>query len=109
MLHRLALGFTVVLGILFLVVFECKGADFDNDWLYEELTCEELRYAYTFEREMLDQTIQSWHQCNAYYDCEDCNSKHGALGCALIRKDGEFIQGVVNDIADVYNVKAECR
>ncbi len=109
MLHRLALGFTVVLGILFLVAFECKGADFDGDWLYEELTCEELQSAYDFEREMLDQVIVAWHQCNAYYDCEDCNNEHGALHCSLIKKDGEFIQGVVNDIADVFNAKTECR
>jgi hypothetical protein len=102
------LALACVLAILFLVAFEIRSANFDGDWLYEELTCEELRSAYHFNREVLDQIQESWHQCNAYYDCEDCNNKHGALHCALIRKEGVFVQGMVNDLAGVFNAK-ECR
>jgi hypothetical protein len=112
MVHRLAacaLGLACVLAILFLVVFQARSVDFDKDWLLEDLTCVELQSAYNFQRESLDQIIQSWHQCNAYYECEDCNNEHGALHCALIRKEGEFVQGTVNDLADVFNAKLECR
>ena len=73
------LALACVLAILFLVALRSNGADFEKDWLLEELTCVELQSAYTFEREMLDQIIQSWHQCDAYYECKDCNNEHGAL------------------------------
>jgi hypothetical protein len=104
-----ALALVCVLAILFLVAFRSRGADFDGDWLYEELTCEELQSAYEFEREMLLQIVGSWDNCIDFYDCENCNNEHGALHCALIKKEGEFVQGMVNDIADVFNVKKECR
>jgi hypothetical protein len=110
MIHRLAacaLGLAMVLAILFLVAFRSQSADFDSDWLLEDLTCEELVSAYAFEREVLDQVIESWHGCNAYAD-SPADAGHGALHCALIRKDGEFIQGMTNDIADVFNAKPEC-
>jgi hypothetical protein len=97
-----------VLAILFIVAFRSVGADFDSDWLYEDLTCEELVSAYAFEREMLDQIIQSWHDCNAFYEGEP-PEYHGDLHCALIKKDGVFVQGVANDLAAVYNAKPECR
>ena len=103
------LALACVLAILFLVAFQSKGADFDKDWLLEDLTCEELQSAYVFEREMLGQIVESWHACNAFYDCVDCNNEHGALHCALIKKEGLFVRGIVNDIADVFNTKPECR
>jgi hypothetical protein len=104
-----ALMLALALSVLFLVAFQARSVDFDKDWLYEDLTCEELVSAYEFESEMLGQIVESWHQCNAFYDCEDCNNQHGALHCALIRKEGEFVQGTVNDLADVFNAKKECR
>lgn len=101
------LALACVLAMLFLVVFQAKGADFDNDWLLEDLTCEELVAAHAFEVEVFQQIVESWHGCQAYYDCEDCNNEHGLLQCALIRKDGEFIQGIINDLVAVFDAK-EC-
>jgi hypothetical protein len=97
-----------VLAILFLVAFRTSGADFDGDWLYEELTCEELVSAYEFEREMLDQIKVAWGGCLAYAD-STADAGHGELHCALLRKEGVFVQGMVNDIADVFNAKEECK
>jgi hypothetical protein len=101
-----ALGIVCVLSILFLVALRSNGADFDGDWLLEDLTCEELLSAYQFEVEMLFQIVDSHKGCLSYYEGSD--DVHGGLHCALIKKDGEFVQGMANDIADVFNAKPEC-
>jgi hypothetical protein len=111
MVHRLAacaLGLACVLAILFLVAMRSNSADFEKDWLLEDLTCEELVSGYEFSRENLDQIIVSWGNCKAYAD-SPADAGHGELHCALIRKEGEFVQGMVNDLADVFNAKLECR
>ena len=108
MIHRLSvyvLGLAFVLGIMLLAAIRSPGADFDSDWLLEDLTCEELVTAYQFEVEVHNQIRESWHNCNAFYDCEDCNAKHGALHCALIKKEGEFIRGIINDLVAVHKIK----
>ena len=104
---RLGLALVCVLAIAFLVAFQSRGADFEKDWLLEDLTCEELISGYNFEVEMLNQIIEAWHNCNAYAD-SPADTGHGELHCALIRKEGEFVQGVANDLAGVFNAKLEC-
>jgi hypothetical protein len=106
MFHRLAacaFALIVVLAILFLVALRTESADFDGDWLLEDLTCGELLSAYQFEAEMLSQIVNSYSGCLSYYEGSD--DVHGGLHCALIKKDGEFVQGMANDIADVFNAK----
>lgn len=103
-----ALGLVCVLAILFLVAFQSKGADFDSDWLLEDLTCEELVSAYSFNIEVLQQVIHSYNECLAYAD-SPADSGHGRLHCALIKLDGKFIEGLTNDLVNVFNAKLECR
>jgi hypothetical protein len=102
------LALACFLAVLFLVAFQIRSADFEKDWLLEDLTCEELVSGYEFSRENLDQIIVSWGNCKAYAD-SPADAGHGKLHCALLRKEGEFVQGMVNDLADVFNAKLECR
>ena len=107
MIHRLAvcaLGLACALAVLFLVAFESRSADFDKDWLLEDLTCEELVSGYTYGVIMLNEIISIYNECQVYAD-SPADEGHGALHCALIRKEGKFVQGMVNDIADVFNAR----
>ncbi|KKN92379.1 hypothetical protein LCGC14_0208700 [marine sediment metagenome] len=99
-----ALGLACVLAILFIVALRSYGANFDSDWLYEDLTCEELVSAYQFEREVLLQIKDSYKDCFAYYKGVGI-PLHGDLHCALIKKEGSFIQGMANDFVAVFNAK----
>lgn len=92
------------LAILFLVAFQSKGADFDGDWLLKDLTCEELKSAYRFEVEILNALGGVWRACKDYAE-SPADKGHGKLHCALLKKEGEFVKGVANDIAMVYNIK----
>ncbi len=99
-----ALGLACVLAILFMVAFRSESADFDSDWLYEDLTCEELVSAYLFEKVVLQQIKGSYNGCITYYQGVDI-PLHGDLHCALIKKEGEFIQGMARDFVAVFNAK----
>ncbi len=108
MIHRLAacaFGLVIVLAVLFLVVFESRSADFNNDWLLEDLTCEELMSGYNFNIQMLTDVIRIYNECQVFAD-SPADDGNGALHCALIKKEGEFIQGMVNDMVAVYNAKS---
>jgi hypothetical protein len=110
MIPRLAacgFGLFFVLAILLLVAIRTSGADFDNDWLLEDLTCDELTSGYLFEVEVLKQVKAEWDNCRAFAD-SPADRGHGALHCALLRKEGEFVQGMANDIVAVFNAKPEC-
>ena len=99
-----ALGLVCALAIMFLVVFQSRGADFDSDWLLEDLTCEELISGYRFEIEMMDQLKAAWDNCKAYAE-SPADTGQGELHCALIKKEGIYLQGVTKDLAAVYNIK----
>jgi hypothetical protein len=97
----------MVLAILFLVALRSDGADFDGDWLLEDLTCGELASAYQYAVEEVDSTRQHYDGCFDFYkDMEE--HPHGLIHCALIKKQGEFIVGVVKDIVAVFNAKPDC-
>jgi hypothetical protein len=101
------------LAVLFIVAFESRGADFDSDWLLEDLTCEELVSGYNFEVEVLGQLVEEWRNCNAYVGLPGVSEDLDIplverVHCALLRKEGEFIQGMTNDIVAVHNAKPEC-
>ena len=103
-----ALAVTCVWFILICVVDAANSTDFDGDWLLEDLTCAELTEAYGFSRVMLDQIIITHNGCMDYA-ASPADAGLGYLHCALIRKEGVFVQGMVNDIANVFNAKEECR
>jgi len=73
--------------------------------LYEDLTCEELWFSYHFNVEVLDDIVNSYDNCLDYVDDKIAGHTHGALGCSFIREHGGFVQGIVNDVAGVFNIK----
>ena len=107
MIHRLAasaLGLVCVVAILFLVAFESRSVDFDGDWLYEDLTCGELASGYNFNVTMLAEVVRIHDECLAF-SLSPADSGHGALHCALIKKEGVFVKEMANDIVAVYTAK----
>jgi hypothetical protein len=102
-----AFALIIVIAIVFLVALRSTGADFDGDWLVEDLTCGELVEAYSFGSVMLDQIIYAHNQCMDYAN-SPADAGFGRLHCELIEKEGRFVQGMVNDIVDVFNAKPEC-
>lgn len=103
-----ALALTCMLAVLFCVADSATSASLDDvldgDWLYEELTCLELQEAYGFSSVMLDQIIYAHNQCMDYA-LSPADAGYGRLHCELIEKEGRFVQGMVNDIATVFNTK----
>jgi hypothetical protein len=101
-----AFAITCTLVALFFAT-QSGGADFSSDWLLEDLTCEELISGYHFEVEMLDQLKGAWQSCMTY-SMSPADAGFGVLHCALLKKEGIFVQGMANDLAAVYNAKPEC-
>ena len=98
---------TCIWFVLICVVDAANSKDFSGDWLYEDLTCEELVEAYGFSRVVLDDIIVTHNECMAYSN-SPADAGHGKLHCALLRKQGEFVRDMTNDIANVFNAKPEC-
>lgn len=99
-LYALAL---VCLGaVLFFVVSE---ADSLENILYDELTCEELLHSYNFNIEVMNDMLVYHDGCLAYISTELYDHDHGALTCSYIKEHALFVQGIVNDVAAVYNIK----
>ena len=97
-----ALALTCALAVLALVSTSSKGLE---GILYEDLTCEALVFSWRFNREVLEDILVSYDNCLDYIDPELSGHDHGALGCSFIREHGLFVQGIVNDIAAVHNIK----
>jgi hypothetical protein len=108
MIQRLlacALGLACAIAILFLVVTQVRSADFDKDWLLEDLTCGELLSGYQFEVEILKEIITQYDNCLLFYKDAVPSPVHGDLHCALIKQEGMYVRGVVNDLVGVYRAK----
>ena len=91
-----------VIGISVMVATSSKGL---QDILYEDLTCEELVHSYNFNINTLLDTMQYYDGCLDYVDKTLDGNPHGELTCKFIREYGMFIQGIINDVADVYIIK----
>ncbi|KKK68406.1 hypothetical protein LCGC14_2944360 [marine sediment metagenome] len=97
-----ALALACALTVLALVANSSEGLE---GILYEDLTCEELAFSYSFNREVLEDMLVYHDGCLEFIDPELSGHDHGALGCSFIREHGLFVQGIVNDIAAVHNIK----
>lgn len=103
-----AFAIMIVIAIVFLVALRSRTANFDSDWLLEDLTCEELVEAYGFEYVVLTDLKLNHDQCLDYAR-SPADAGHGFLHCALLRQNAEFVKNMTNDIAAVFNAKPECR
>ncbi len=107
MIQRLmacGLGLACALAVLFLVVFESRSADFNKDWLYEDLTCEEVSSGGYFTFDMLSDVIRIYNECQVFA-LSPADAGYGVLHCALIKKEVLFLQGMVKDLVAVYDAK----
>ncbi len=110
MIQRLitcALGLAIALMALFflhLAASPAKGANFDKDWLLEDLTCKELISGYNFEIVVMNDIMLAYDNCRHYAD-SPADSGFGDLHCALLKKEGEFVEGMINAIVGVFDAK----
>ncbi len=101
-----ALALACALAVLASVVPTSKGLE---NILYEDLTCEELLYSYSFNVAILEDTIKYHDSCVNSIDPEVSGHAYEALGCMFIREHGIFMQGIASNIVAVYNIKCADR
>ena len=97
-----ALALACALAIFAMVASESKGLD---AIMYEDLTCEELIHSYNFNINVLQDMMTYYDGCMDYVSESLDGHPHGELTCSFIREHGLFVQGIVNDIAAVFNIK----
>ncbi len=97
-----ALALACALTVLALVANKSKALE---GILYEELTCEELVFGYHFNIDVIGDMLTYHDGCMAYVDPYTSGHDHDALGCSFLREHGLFVQGIVNDLVAVYNIK----
>ncbi len=97
-----ALALACALAILLIAATGAKSLE---NIMYDELTCEELLHSYRFNITVM-QDMMTYHDgCLDYIDTELDGHDHGKLTCAFIKEHALFVQGIVNDVAAVYNIK----
>lgn len=103
-LIRLGISALAVLCFLSILLVATKGQALEHI-LYEDLTCEELRFSYSFNVEVLQDMILYYDGCKVFADEVLDGHPHGPLACEFIKEHTLFVRGIVNDIAAVYNIK----
>ena len=104
-LFRLGTCSFVVAAVLSVILFLSVPSKGLEDILYEDLTCEELLFGYNFNIEILQDMLNYYDGCIDYVDVTLDGHAYGALSCQLIKEHAMFVQGTVNDIAAVFNIK----
>jgi len=94
-----ALSAACVFSILALVTTKSDALD---GILYEDLTCEELVAGYQFNIAVMQEMASIYTECKAY---PQTDSPHHDLMCQFLKEHALFVQGIANDLADVYNIK----
>jgi hypothetical protein len=97
-----ALALACALTVLALIANQSKGLE---SFLLEDLTCEELTFSYGFNREVLEDMLKYYDGCLDFTDAKLEGHAHGALMCKFLKAHGVYVEGLVNDIAAVYNIK----
>ena len=72
---------------------------------YDELTCDELTHSYHFNITVMQDMLTYHDGCLDYIDSNIDGHEHGKLTCEFIKEHALFVQGIVNDVAAVYNIK----
>lgn len=103
-LIRLSIAAALVTVCMIAAVIVADGADLKGDWLLEDLTCAELQAGYGYNIEELQSMLSHYQGCFDYYKGME-EQPHGLVHCALIKKQGQYLQGLTNDIVNVFNTK----
>ena len=96
------LAITCVLAILFLVALRSQGAE---TIIYEDLTCEQLIAGYEFNVNVLQDMVKYWDGCVEYANGPANADGHAMLRCDFIQDHATHVQGIANDIVEVFNIK----
>ena len=96
------LALACALAVLLIVV---TRADSLETIQYDELTCDELIHSYHFNITVMQDTLTYHDGCLDYIDSTIDGHEHGKLTCEFIKEHATFVQGIVNDVAAVYNIK----
>ena len=97
-----ALAILCLGAILLLVATQSRALE---SIIYEDLTCEELKHGYGFNKAVLSDLVSYYDGCVDYADSPASVGELDMLSCRFIREHATFVQGIVNDIASVYNIK----
>ena len=101
---------SLVLAIsLAVLLFASSRVNALESIMYDELTCEQLTHAYHFNKTVLEGMMTYYDGCLDYIDADLDGHPHGALTCSFIREHGLFVQGIVNDIAAVANIRCAAK
>ena len=98
-LGRAALSAACVFSIIALCSYNSNALD---GILYEDLTCEELVAGYQFNVAVMQEMASIYTECKAY---PQADSPHHDLMCQFLKEHTLFVQGIANDLADVFNIK----
>ena len=104
-LIRLGLSALVLLCLVALLLMVATRGQALESILYEDLTCQELIWGYEFNRAVLDDMLQYHNGCLEFANSPASVNGKDLLACKFIREHGVFVQGIVNDIVNVYNIK----
>lgn len=104
-LIRVGISALTLLSIGAILLLVTTKSDALESIIYEDLTCEELINGYNFNVNVLQDMMLYYDGCLSYIDETLDGHPHGALTCRFIREHGLFVQGIVNDIAAVFNIK----
>lgn len=105
-LPRLAVVAAVIaVWLWILVVFAAGPSNSLESIQYDELTCEELTFSYDFNKAVLEDMMTYHDGCLDFADSPASVGPHDYLSCRFIREHGLFVQGIVNDVAAVFNIK----
>ena len=96
------LALACILAILAMIATSSKSLE---NIMYEDLTCEELMHGYGFNKAVLSDIVAYYDGCVDYADSPASVGELDMLSCRFIREHATFVQGIVNDIASVYNIK----
>lgn len=104
-LIRLGVCALALVCSLAILLMAATGAKSLESIQYDELTCAELLHSYYFNSEVM-QDMMTYHDgCLDYIDKKLDGHDHGKLTCAFIKEHALFVEGIVNDVAAVYNIK----
>lgn len=101
-LYLWTMGFVAAVGIFMSLVTNSNGLEYI---LYEDLTCDELVASYHFNYEVLEDMIKYHDECIDYIDPSLDGNPHGGLMCGYLKEHGIFVEGILNDLAAVHNIK----
>ena len=73
--------------------------------LYEDLTCAELSGGWAFNKSVLSDMMYYYDGCVDFADSPASVGSNDMLACKFIREHATFVEGIVNDLAAVYNIK----